>query len=91
MEYLQGLEEDWHRLLQLDLAESSHRSYGWQQQQYRVMCQRLQPAAERPVWPDAHSFAQFMIGRAQHGYARSTVEQGAYAVARWGLMWGSRV
>ena len=79
-EYLQDLEHKWHALLQLDLAESSHRSYGWHQQQYKVMCQRLQ----RPVWPDPHSLAQFMIGRAQHGYARSTVEQGAYAVARWG-------
>lgn len=79
-EYLQDLEHKWHELLQLDLAESSHRSYGWHQKQYKVMCQRLQ----RPVWPDPHSLAQFMIGRAQHGYARSTVEQGAYAIARWG-------
>jgi integrase len=33
--------------------------------------------------PDATALAQFVVGRAQHGYALSTIEQGVYAVSRW--------
>jgi hypothetical protein len=38
-----------------------------------------------PEMPTAQLLAQFVVGRAQHGYARSTIEQGVYAVSRWAL------
>ncbi|WIA31088.1 hypothetical protein OEZ86_001115 [Tetradesmus obliquus] len=75
------LREKWQDILQLDLAQSTHRSYGWHVRQYRQFC----VAAGAPQQPDAQVLAQFVVGRAQHGYAVSTIEQGVYAVARWAL------
>jgi hypothetical protein len=39
---------------------------------------------KRAPLPDPHTLAQFVVGRAMQGYALSTIEQGVYAVARWG-------
>jgi len=78
--YADRLEADWDRLLQLDLASSTHKTYTYHQEQYRTFCS-LMGRRERP---EAHTLAQFVIGRAQHGYALSTIEQGVYAVQRWG-------
>ncbi|WIA28653.1 hypothetical protein OEZ86_011189 [Tetradesmus obliquus] len=75
------LREKWQDILQLDLAQSTHRSYGWHVRQYRQFC----VAAGAPQQPHAQVLAQFVVGRAQHGYAVSTIEQGVYAVARWAL------
>ena len=74
--YAEVLEQDWSRLLQLDLATSTHRAYGYHQEQHRALCRLL----GRREQPDAHTLAQFVVGRAQHGYAMSTIEQGVYAV-----------
>lgn len=78
--YAAKLEGDWDQLLQLDLASSTHRAYGYHQRQYKQLCVLM---GRREV-PEAHTLAQFVIGRAQHGYALSTIEQGVYAVQRWG-------
>jgi len=51
-----------------------------EQRQYRQFCALVR----REPLPDAHTLAQFVIGRAVKGYALSTIEQGVYAVARWG-------
>lgn len=78
--FLQGLDANWQQYLQLDLAAATHRTYNSQQQQYRQFCGLL----HREPLPDAHTLAQFVVGRAMQGYALSTIEQGVYAVARWG-------
>lgn len=78
--YAAWLEGDWHSLLQLDLATSTHRAYGYHQRQYRDFCTFM----GRGEMPDAHALAQLVIGRAQHGNALSTIEQGVHAVQRWG-------
>jgi integrase len=80
-EYAAKLEREWEQLLQLYLAESTHRAYDYHQRQYRELCKLM----GRPEQPEAHTLAQFVIGRAQHGYALSTIEQGVYAVQRWGV------
>jgi integrase len=79
-DYAARLEGDWQRLLQLDLASSTHRSYAYHQRQYSEFCRLM----GRRELPDPHTLAQFVVGRAQHGYALSTIEQGVYAVQRWG-------
>lgn len=78
--YSQQFEQDWDSKLQVDLASSTQRAYGSHQRQYQEFCERMR----RPVRPDPHTLAQFVIGRAEHGYALSTIEQDVYAVARWG-------
>lgn len=80
-EYMQRLTGRWQDFLQLDLANSTHRAYGWHQDQFRQFC-RLAGLPERPT---ERAVAQFVVGRAQHGYALSTIEQGVYALARWAL------
>jgi site-specific recombinase XerD len=80
-EYVQGLQDRWPDLLQLDLAQSTHRSYSWHVEQYKRLC-RAMGAQEMPT---AQLLAQFVVGRAQHGYARSTIELGVYAVSSWAL------
>jgi site-specific recombinase XerD len=80
-EYVQQLRGCWQDFLQVDLAESTHRAYGWHVRQYRKYCKA---AGVREV-PDAEMLGQFVVGRAQHGYALSTIEQGVYAVSRWAL------
>lgn len=79
--YVTQLQENWRDYLQLDLANSTHRSYDYHQRQFKEFC-RL---AGLPVEPAPRALAQFVIGRAEHGYALSTIEQGVYAVARWAL------
>jgi integrase len=79
--YVELLEDGWWQFLQRDLAGSTHKAYGYHQQQYRAFCRLM----GRPERPDAHTLAQFVMGRADHGYALSTIEQGVYAVQRWGL------
>lgn len=79
--YMAQLQENWRDYLQMDLANSTHRAYDYHQRQFKEFC-RL---AELPVKPAPRALAQFVIGRAEHGYALSTIEQGVYAVARWAL------
>jgi len=83
--FVRDLEEKWPQYLQLDLARTTHKTYGSQQQQYKEFCAVMQ----RPPVPDPHTLAQFVVGRAVQGYALSTIEQGVYAVARWGADLGS--
>jgi hypothetical protein len=80
-EYLEDLQQNGGQFLQLDLAESTRRSYSSHHQQFFVFLQR----AGLPLVPSARAVAQFTVARAQHGYAFSTIEQGVYALARWGL------
>lgn len=80
-EYVQQLRGDWQQFLRKDLEESTHRAYSWHERQYLQFC----AVAGVEVVPDAEVLAQFVVGRAQHGYAISTIEQGVYAVARWAL------
>lgn len=79
-QFVRELEDKWQDHLQLDLAGATHRTYSSQQQQYRDFCYLM----KRAPLPDAHTLAQFVVGRAMQGYALSTIEQGVYAVARWG-------
>jgi hypothetical protein len=69
-EYVQQVRGRWHDFLQLDLAASTHRSYGWHVQKYHKFCR----AAGVAELPDAEVLGQFVVGRAQHGYALSTIE-----------------
>jgi hypothetical protein len=69
-EYVKQLRGSWHDFLQLDLAESTHMSYGWHVPQYCTFC-RAAGVTEVPV---AQVLGQFVVGRAQHGYALSTIE-----------------
>eukprot|EP00775_Hariotina_reticulata_P001773 gene1773-biopygen3211 len=64
----------------MDLATNTHKAYDVHQRQYRDFCERM----KRPAIPEPHTLAQFVVGRAMNGYALSTIEQGVYAVARWG-------
>eukprot|EP00882_Tetradesmus_deserticola_P008231 GHRQ01008676.1.p1 GENE.GHRQ01008676.1~~GHRQ01008676.1.p1 ORF type:complete len:348 (-),score=64.88 GHRQ01008676.1:210-1253(-) len=80
-DYVLKLRGSWQDFLRLDLAQSTDRSYNWHVSQYLKFC----AAAGVPATPDALVLAQFVVGRAQHGYAVSTIELGVYAVARWVL------
>ena len=71
-------------LLQLDLAQSTRRSYDVHVRQYREICTRF----GRPFVPAAATLARFVLGRAVSGYKLSYIELGVSAVSRWGMEQG---
>lgn len=79
--YVDGLQSNWRHYLQMDLANSTHKAYDYHQRQFKEFCRM----AGFPPRPEPRALAQFVIGRAEHGYALSTIEQGVYAVARMAL------
>jgi site-specific recombinase XerC len=78
-EFLQDLQQRFPEFLQLDLADSAQQTYGWHVRQYKELCS----AMGQPELPTESGLAMFIMGRAHYGYARSTIEQGLYAVSRW--------
>ena len=61
-----------------DRAASTVRSYACQQRQYALFCQMLSVPDARRFEP--RTIAQWVMGRADHGYKLSTVELGVHAI-----------
>ncbi|WIA42314.1 hypothetical protein OEZ86_008328 [Tetradesmus obliquus] len=76
---LDGLRDDFRSYMRLDLADSTGRSYGSQERQYRKFCVRI----GKPEVPDAEVLARFVVGRALNDYKLSTIEVGVAAISRW--------
>jgi integrase len=78
-ELLQLLESGLPKLLQLDLEQSTRKSYDVHVRQYQQICQRL----GKPSQPSASTLAKLVLGRALSGYKLSYIELGVSAVSRW--------
>lgn len=70
--------------LRLDLAESTRKIYGAQQEQYKAFCGHLGVAQQ----PAAEVLARFVVGRAVHGCKLSTIEMWCGNIYMWlPVMW----